>query len=97
MRSLSWVPMRLWRRLRRPSLGVRCSLSVVRCKGRIGHRAERIRVTARYALCAWRYANLAASRLDKDYLTSVKQVGMDVVEGLDLGHGGVEALGDKPE
>ncbi len=46
---------------------------------------------------AMRCANSATSRLDKDYLTSVKQVGMDVVEGLDLGHGGVEALGDKPE
>jgi hypothetical protein len=43
------------------------------------------------------YANLAASRLDKNYLTSVEQIGMHVVEGLDLSYSGVEALGYQPE
>ena len=39
----------------------------------------------------------SASRLDKNYLTSVEQIGMHGVEGLDFSHGGVEALGDQPE
>ena len=44
------------------------------------------------ALCG-----LTAIRLDHYHLTSVQQIGVDVVERLDVGHGGIEALGEKPK
>lgn len=40
---------------------------------------------------------LAAVRLDYYDLASVQQIGVEVVERLYIGHGGIEALGEKPK
>jgi len=47
--------------------------------------------------CALAAMGLTAVRLDHYDLTGVKQIGVDTVERFDIGHSGIEALGEQPK